>query len=248
MELKETTKLRNEKNNGRVFYRETYSSLIGSILFQSGVIVLILFLILKNIAVDNTPMIGLVAGAIMLGVGTIVYIIKMREGYALEEDGIYYKYMLSTRKLLYKDIKCIIIANSCAGGRIKNTPCVIMMGGESEKILHFCMNSERFHVLSMDEIREQLGEEIGCYRPENFWRIFRKGAFTISDYGFEWNKGEMHKVLKGFSGDYYVAASIIDCWRKKYDEIVKEYGIDEKRIHIMDDSTYGIFRWRAAGQ
>lgn len=53
----------------------------------------------------------------------------------------------------------------------------------------------------------------------------------------------MHKVLKGFPGDYYVAASVIDQWRKKYDETVKEYGIDENRIHIMDDSTYGIFRW-----
>lgn len=248
MELKETTKLKNEINNGRVFYRETYGSIIGSISFLSGVVLLILFLLMQRIAIDNTPMIGVVAGAIMLGLGTIVYIIKKGEGYALEEDGIYYKYMLSTRKLLYKDIKCIIIANSCAGGRIKNTPCVVMMGGEPEKILHYCMNSERFHVLSMDELRERLGEEIGYYGPENCWKIFRKGAFTISNYGFEWNKGEMHKVLKGFSGDYYVAASVIDCWRKKYDEIVKEYGIDEKRIHIMDDSTYGIFRWQMVGQ
>lgn len=248
MELKETTKLKNEINNGRVFYRETCGSTFGSSFVYSGVFSIILFLILKNIAIDNTPMIGVVAGAILLVLGAIVLLVKKGEGYALEEGCIYYKYMLNTQKLLYKDIKCIIIANACVRGRIKNTPCVIMMGGEPEKILHYCMNSKRFHVLSMDELRERLGAEIGYYGLENYWKIFRKGAFTISNYGFVWNKGEMHKVLKGFSGDYYVAASVIDCWRKKYDEIVKEYGIDEKRIHIMDDSTYGIFRWRAAGQ
>lgn len=249
MMIKRTMKLKNEISNRGLFYHETYSSTIGSSLFYSGLLFLALAFILRNIAPQTDgAMIGGISAVALMGLGAIVYIIKTGEGYALEEDGIYYKYMLSTRKLLYKDIKCIIIVNSCAGGRIKNTPCVVMMGGEPEKILHFCMNSERFHVLSMDELRERLGEEIGYYGPENCWKIFRKGAFTISNYGFEWNKGEMHKVLKGFSGDYYVAASVIDCWRKKYDEIVKEYGIDEKRIHIMDDSTYGIFRWQAVGQ
>lgn len=244
MKSKRTTKLKNEISNGRLFYHEIYSSPIGSSLFYSGLLFLALAFVLRKITMHTDgPMIGGIVAVTMLGLAGMLHIIKMREGYALEQDCIYYRYMLSTQKLLYKDIKCIIIANSCAGGRIKNIPCVVMIGGEPEKILHYCMNSERFHVLSMDEIRENLGEEIGYYGSENFWRIFRKGAFTIHDYGFVWNKGEMHKVLKGFPGDYYVAASVIDCWRKKYDEIVKKYGIDKKRIHIMDDSTYGIFRW-----
>lgn len=57
-----------------------------------------------------------------------------------------------------------------------------------------------------------------------------------------WNKREIYKVLNGFSGDYYVAASIIECYRKKFDEIVKEYDIDKKRIHIIDDLTYRKFK------
>lgn len=43
----------------------------------------------------------------------------------------------------------------------------------------------------------------------------QKGAFTIYNYGFVWNQREMHKVLEGSLGDYYVASSVVDCWRKK---------------------------------
>lgn len=241
MEPKRTMKAKNDESSKKVFYHETFGSHIGSGLFYSGILAGILAFIVRGDMILLT--IGGGGAAIMLGVGAILLLIKKGEGYALEEDCIYYKYGLITRKLLFQDIKCIIIANSSEGGRIKNTPYVVMMGGDPEKILHYCMNSERFHVLSIDEIRGQLGGEIGYYGPENFWRVFRKGAFTTCDYGFEWNQKEMHKVLEGFSGDYYVASSVVDCWRKKYDEIVKGYGIEENRIHIMDDSTYGIFRW-----
>lgn len=230
-------KAKNDESSKKVFYHETFGSHIGNSLFYSGIFLGVLAFILGRDKIFGG------FAVITIGIAAILRLIKKGEGYALEEDCIYYKYGLITRKLLFQDIKCIIIANSSEGERIKNTPYVMMMGGDPEKILHFCMNSERFHVLSIDEIRGQLGGEIGYYGPENFWRVFRKGAFTTYDYGVEWNQKEMHKVLEGFSGDYYVASSVVDCWRKKYDEIVKGYGIEENRIHIMDDSTYGIFRW-----
>lgn len=245
-EGKKSKRVKNKINNGRSYYRETYGSPIESGLFYSGLLFLALAFSLKNIVIDNTgPLSFGISAVIMLGLAAMLHILELGGGYALEENGIYFKYRFVVRKLLYKDIKCIIIANSSVGERIKNTPCVVMIGGETEKILNYCMNSKRLHVLSMEEIREELAEEIGYYGLKNFWKMFGKGSCAVYDYGFEWNKGEMHKVLNGFSGDYYVAASVIDCRRKKYDEIVKEYGFDKTRIHIIDDSTCGIYKWHS---
>ena len=245
MRLKRITKLKNNKSNGKLYYHETDSGPMVRSLIYSALFFFILAIIFKNIFID--PMAPILAGRnaiIMLALAPIVYFLKQGEGYAIEENCIYYnKYRFIKRKLLFKDIKCIIVVNASDEGRIRNTPYIIMMGGDPEKILHYCMNSERFHVLSKDEVKEKLGGEIGYYSVENFWKLFKKGAFSICDYGFEWNKKEMHKVFEGFPGDYYVASSVIDCYRKTYDEIVKVYGIDKKRIHIINDSTYGIYRW-----
>ena len=237
-------KSKNDKSNGRLYYRETNSAPIGSALIYSGLFMGILAVILGFIIGNFDSLIMMIGiSGIAALLGAILHFLEMGEGYAIEENCIYYnKYRFFKRKLLFKDIKCIIVVNASDEGRIRKTPYIIMMGGDPEKILHYCMNSERFHVLSKDEVKEKLGGEIGYYNVENFWNMFKKGAFSCCDYGFEWNKKEMHKVLKGFSGDYYVAASVVDCYRKTYDEIVKVYGM-EKRIYIIDDSTYGIFRW-----
>lgn len=88
-----------------------------------------------------------------------------------------------------------------------------------------------------------MGAEIGCYHPGNIWTIFNKGSSAISDYGFIWNKREIYKIFKGFRGDYHIAASVIESYRDKFDNIVKEYGISDNQIHVIDDSTDGEFLW-----
>lgn len=59
-----------------------------------------------------------------------------------------------------------------------------------------------------------------------------------------WNKREMHKVLEGFGGDYYIAASVISNYGEELNTICKQYGIDRQRIHIIDDTINGEFIWQ----
>ena len=40
-----------------------------------------------------------------------------------------------------------------------------------------------------------------------------------------------------------IAASVIESYRDKFDNIVKEYGISDNQIHVIDDSTDGVFLW-----
>ncbi|MGN0246899.1 MAG: hypothetical protein ACI4DK_13175 [Lachnospiraceae bacterium] len=168
---------------------------------------------------------------------------KLREGYSIQEDGICFRYRFIKHKLLYEDIKCIIIVNSYGNNKIVKTPYIIVIGGEQNEILQYCNNFPFRHVLASINIMVKLGAEIGCYHPGNIWTIFNKGSSAISDYGFIWNKREMYKIFKGFRGDYHIAASVIESYRDKFDDIVKEYGISDNQIHIIDDSTDGEFLW-----
>lgn len=52
-----------------------------------------------------------------------------------------------------------------------------------------------------------------------------------------------HKILKGFLGDYYIAASVYENFRGEFDDIVKNYDISRERIYIINDSTNGKFIW-----
>ena len=168
---------------------------------------------------------------------------KLREGYSIQEDGICFRYRFIKHKLLYEDIKCIIIVNSYGNNKIVKTPYIIVIGGEQNEILQYCNNFPFRHVLASINIRVKLGAEIGCYHPGNIWTIFNKGSSAISDYGFIWNKREMYKIFKGFRGDYHIAASVIESYRDKFDNIVKEYGISDNQIHVIDDSTDEEFLW-----
>lgn len=172
------------------------------------------------------------------------FFFNLEDGYTLEEDCIYYRSRFITYKLLYKDIKCIIIAHMSLGaGRTSKTPCVVMIGGEQEEILKYCTDGNRRGLLTSNIIEHILGAEIGDFSPENFWETIKKGPSVVCDYGFVWNKREIHKVLKGFQGDYYVAASVVEGYRKIYDEIVENFNIDKERIHIIDDATKERFKW-----
>lgn len=173
-----------------------------------------------------------------------LFLLKLYQGYAIQDDGIFFKYRFLRNKLLYNDINCIIISNSMINYAIGKIPHVTVIGGEQDEILQYCMNSKKRHVLSSDDIRYTLGAEIGCYHPENIWEIFKKGSYKIYNYGFVWNKREMNKIFKGFPGDYYIAASVLENFRNEFDDIVKEYNISDNRIHIIDDSTDGKFTWR----
>ncbi|MCM1288189.1 MAG: hypothetical protein NC240_07740 [Clostridium sp.] len=146
-------------------------------------------------------------------------------------------------KLLYQDIKCIIISNAQGNYTITKTPYVTVIGGEKDEILQYCIKSSKRHVLTSNNIRYKLGAEIGCYHPENIQELFKKGSSTIYNYGFAWNKRVMDKLLKGFGGDYYIAASVLGNFRNEFDGIVKKYNIGSERIFVIDDSTNGKFIW-----
>lgn len=146
-------------------------------------------------------------------------------------------------KLLYQDMKCIIISNAQGNYTITKTPYVTVIGGKKDKILQYCIDSPKRHVLTSNNIRYKLGAEIGFFHIGNIREIFKKGSSTIYNYGFVWNKNEMYKIFKGFRGSYYIAASVLGNFRNEFNNIVKKYNISEERIFVIDDSTNGKFIW-----
>lgn len=174
----------------------------------------------------------------------VLIFVKGPEGYLLEKDKIIFRCKYKTNKLLYKDIKCVIITNFMVSARITKTPWVAMIGKDEKEILSYIMNDKKRHVLTSDNIKYELGEKIGVWHPGNIWTIFKKGSSTTYDYGFCWNKKEMYKVWEGFGGDYYIAASVIHNYKDEFHAICARYGIDRHRIHIIDDTVKGEFIWR----
>ncbi len=146
-------------------------------------------------------------------------------------------------KILNNDIKCIIISNGNGNYRIVKTPYVIVIGGEQDEILRYCTDSPKRHVLTGNDIRYYLSEKIGFYYPDNMWKIFKKGSSVINNYLFVWNEREMHKIFKGYLGDYYIAASVLENYDDEFADIVKKYNISSEQIKVIDDSIKGKFIW-----
>lgn len=169
---------------------------------------------------------------------------KWPAGYLLEKDRIVFHCKYRKNELLYEDIQCIIISNMDVGLRITKTPWITMIGEQSDEILRYLMSEKRKYVLRDADIKCKLGEKIGWFHYEYIWKIFKKGSSTIYNYGFGWNKKEIHKVLNGFRGDYYIAASVIRNYSDEMNAICKKYDINSQRIHIIDDSINGEFIWR----
>lgn len=227
-----------------------YLILIEKGFFIGGCISFILYLMFYYVIDDKD--LAYVFQALALAGGyvfVLTFFVKLCQGYSIQEDGICFRYRFIKHKLLYEDIKCIIIVNSSTnGGKIVKIPYIIIIGGEQDEILQYCNNFHnlpyRRYVLSSNNIRVKLGAKIGCYHPGNIWTIVNKDSSAISDYGFIWNnKKELYRIFKGFRGDYYIAASVIESYRDKFDNIVKEYGISDNQIHVIDDSTDGKFLW-----
>mgnify|MGYP000038980815 CR=1 FL=1 len=175
----------------------------------------------------------------------ILFFFKLEGGYIVQDDCIIFKYRFLKNKLLYTDIKCIIISNLEAPNfKSTKTPHVTVIGGEQDEILQYCIDSPKRHVLTSLDIQYKLGAEIGCYHPGNIREIFKKGSSIIYNYGFVWNKREMYKIFKGFLGEYYIAASVYENFRDEFNDIVKKYDISRERICVIDDSTNGKFIWR----
>lgn len=175
---------------------------------------------------------------------TILVFVKLPEGYLLEQDRIVYHCKCKKNQLLYKDIKCIIVTNFVVSSRITKTPWAAVIGKEENEIISYVMSDKKRHVLTSDDMKYKLGEKIGVWHPGNIGKILKKGSCTTYDYGFVWNKKEMYKILEGFGGDYYIAASVIYNYKEDFHEICEKYGIDNQRIYIIDDTVNGEFVWR----
>ncbi|MDE6713991.1 MAG: hypothetical protein K2K20_09665 [Lachnospiraceae bacterium] len=170
--------------------------------------------------------------------------VKWPAGYLLKKDRIVFHCKYKKNELLYEDIQCIIISNTQIRLQTTKTPWITMIGEQSDEILQYLMNENRKYVLRDVDIKSKLGEKIGWFHYEYIWKIFKKGSSAIYNYGFGWNKQEIHKVLDGFRGDYYIAASVISNYRDEVNAICKQYDIDSQRIHIIDDSINGEFIWQ----
>jgi hypothetical protein len=226
----------------KIYYSRFNSYLIEKILIICGIVLFVCFL-LFNFVFESRDLAGVFWGLCLSSwlIPVTLIFFKLREGYIIQDDGFFFKYRFMKNKLLYKDIKCIIISNTQGNYRITKTPYVTVIGGEKEEILQYCIDSPKRHVLTSNNIRYKLGAEIGCFHPENIREIFKTGV--IYNYGFVWNEREMYKIFKGFLGDYYIAASVLENFRDEFDDIVKKYDISSNRIHVINDSINGKFIW-----
>ncbi|MCM1083781.1 MAG: hypothetical protein NC393_10790 [Clostridium sp.] len=226
------------------YYPRFNSYLIEKILIICGIVFFICFL-LFNFIFDSRDLACVFFGLCLSSwfIPVTLSFFKLREGYIILEDGISFQYRFMKNKLLYQDIKCIIISNAQGNYTITKTPYVTVIGGEKDEILQYCIKSPKRHVLTSNNIRYKLGAEIGCYHPKNIREVFKKGSSTIYNYGFVWNKRAMDKLLKGFEGDYYIAASVLGNFRDEFNNIVKTYNLSNERIFVIDDSTNGKFIW-----
>lgn len=223
---------------GKLYYPRYNSYLIEKVLSVCGLLFFVCYLLVKFTS-GNRDWAGVCLGFCLSAwsVPVVLFCFKLREGYTIQKDGVYFRYRFLKNKLLYQDIKCIIISNSNGNTRITKTPYVTIIGGEADGVLQYCLSGERSHVLTANGIRYKLGAEIGCYHPGNILEMFHKGSSIIHDYGFVWNKREMYKLLQGFMGDWYVAASVMENYQNEFDELVKEFQIAGERIHVIDDTA-----------
>lgn len=224
--------------------RRFYNYYADKVLLICAIVSAILGIIFRFIINNENLFQWFVVLALTFGYIPVMYFLsKLYDGYILEEDGIYYRHLFKNNKLFFKEIKCIIFTNAMMNLTITKGVWVAIIGGEQTELLQY-FNSFKRHVLSDYDIRSKLGAEIGYYHPGNVWEMFRKGSASIRNYGFIWNKREMHKILEGFKGNYYIAASVISNYNSEFNDIVKQYDIAGERIHIIDDSTNGKFIWR----
>lgn len=226
------------------YYPRFNSYLIEKILIICGIVLFICFL-LFNYVFRSRDLACVFWGLCLSSwfIPVTLFFFKLREGYIIHDDAIFFQYRFMKNKLLYKDIKSIIISNAQGNYRIIKTPYVTVIGGEKDEILQYCTDSPKRHVLTSNDIRYKLGAEIGCFHPGNIREILKKDSSIIYNYGFAWNKREMYKIFKGFLGDYYIAASVLENFRDEFDDIVKKYDISSERICVIDDSTNGKFIW-----
>jgi hypothetical protein len=226
----------------KIYYSRFNSYLIEKILIICGIVLFVCFLIF-NFVFESRDLAGVFWGLCLSSwlIPVTLFFFKLMEGYIIQDDGFFFKYRFTKNKLLYKDIKCIIISNTQGNYRITKTPYVTVIGGEKDEILQYCIDSPKRHVLTSNNIRYKLGAEIGCFHPENIREIFKTSV--IYNYGFVWNEREMYKIFKGFLGDYYIAASVLENFRDEFDDIVKKYDISSNRIHVINDSINGKFIW-----
>ena len=228
----------------KIYYPRFDSYLIEKILIICG-IVLFICTLLFNYVFESRDLAGVFWGFCLSSwfIPVTLFFFKLWEGYIIQDDCIIFKYRFLKNKLLYTDIKCIIISNGQGNYTIVKTPYITVIGGEQDKILQYCIDSPKRHVLTSSDIRYKLGAEIGCYHPGNIREIFKKSSSIIYNYGFVWNKREMYKIFKGFRGDYYIAASVYENFRDEIDDIAKKYDISRERICVINDSTNGKFVW-----
>lgn len=167
---------------------------------------------------------------------------KWASGYLLEKDRLIYHFLYSKHVLQYKDVKCIIISNTRhyrAGIPLK-LPWITMVIEKQDEIIAYCMDGKKKRVLANSDIEDRFSLAY-TYDLKTYlsYLSFSKNY----NYGFLWNKKNMYKILEGYQGDYYIAASVISKFKDEFSAICKQYNINDERIHIIDDSTDGWFIW-----
>lgn len=161
----------------------------------------------------------------------IIFLYKLCVGYSVDDESIEFR-RIKKDKIYFKDINCIIFSNKVVRMGISKTVWVTLVSGETKDIVSFCENYNKKYVLTDSDIKNRLD----CVRANQDSSL---GKY----YGFIWNQKEMHKILEVYNKDYYVAASVASVHKEFFKKICDSYKLDERKIHIIDDSLAGNFSW-----
>lgn len=150
----------------------------------------------------------------------IVWLQTMSEGYRLSDSGICFWHKFKKHTVDFGEIHNIYIVNkSINNGDIVGVPFIWLMGGKETGVLQYCMQDRNKNCGLIDA-------EIA--------QILIDNNETENNYGFVWNRKEIHKLFNGYRGEYYVAESVIKNYPNEYNAICAYYDVRE-RVHIIKD-------------
>lgn len=222
--------------NKKTYYPRFNSYYIEIILIIIGFLLFFGFLF-STFALDNRDLAGVFWGLCLSSwfIPAVLFLFKLGEGYTILDDGIIYRCSFRKHKMLYEDMKIIIFSNEWRDKKIENTPYVTVIGGKMDKVFQISVDKTHSQGFTSYDLSYKLREDIKNYPSRYFREFIKEGSYIASRYSFVWNEREMHKIFGGFSGDYYIAATLPEKFRNKFNSIAEKYNISKEKIFVIDD-------------
>lgn len=158
------------------------------------------------------------------------------DGFKIDRIGIKYYRLFKPKKVLYKEIKSIVISH--AVGRAASVGYL----GKYERCSSGKMRFRPYPWVTLcDKVPDKVIKEFS-YTLDSVTVDYLLGKNGMV-YSFIWNKWAMENLMAEFDGDFYVTKSIAVRYKKELQEMAIKYEICEEKIHIVTDTVAIHFLW-----